>query len=149
MTTGRRESGRIAVLGLMGAVGLSLWPIGMGGAMPVGGDVTQFFLGPMSFLSQSLRHGRLPLWNDLWGFGFPGVGESQMGVFYPPHWLLYGLLPVETAYTASLVLHSLWGALGAYFAARRFGASPRGAALGAFAWSACGFFDIHQPHQWG
>ena len=101
------------------------------------------------FSQNRCARGRLPLWNDLWGFGFPGVGESQMGVFYPPHWLLYGCLPVEMAYTASLVLHSLWGALGAYFAARRFGASPTGAALGAFAWSACGFFDIHQPHQWG
>jgi hypothetical protein len=149
LATGRRNAEYVALLGLLAAVAIWLWPIGLGGKMPVGGDVTQFFLGPMSFLSQSLRQGRVPLWNDLWGLGFPGVGESQMGVFYPPHWLLYGLLPVETAYTASLVLHSLWGALGAYVASRRFGASTVGAVLGAFAWSACGFFDIHQPHQWG
>ena len=62
-----------------------LWPIGVGGRMPVGGDVTQFSLGLMAVLGRAIRAGRLPLWNDLWGYGFPGLAESQMGVFYPPH----------------------------------------------------------------
>src|SRR4051794_16001811 len=70
-----------------------LWPLGVGGRMPVGGDVTQFSIGLMAFYRRSLLAWRLPLWNDLWGFGFPGLAESQMGVYYPPHWLLYGLLP--------------------------------------------------------
>lgn len=125
-----------------------LWPIGLGGAMPVGGDVTQFSMGLMAFLGRSLRAGHLPLWNDLWGYGFPGLAESQMGVFYPPHGLLYGLLPVETAYTASLVLHTLWCGLGATWAARRFGISRGGAVLAAWSWAASGFFVIHLPHQW-
>ena len=126
-----------------------LWPIGPGGSMPVGGDATQFSMGLMAFLRSSLRAGRLSLWNDLWGFGFPGVAESQMGVFYPPHLLLYGSLPTEIAYTASLVLHTLWAAVGANWAARRFGTSEAGAALAGFAWATCGFFLIHLPHQWG
>ncbi|MBX6316588.1 MAG: hypothetical protein IRY99_27285, partial [Isosphaeraceae bacterium] len=126
-----------------------LWPIGIGGRMPVGGDVTQFSIGLMAVLRGAIRAGRLPLWNDLWGFGFPGVAESQMGVFYPPHLVLYGLFPTELAYTLSLVLHTAWGALGASWAARRFGISDRGAALAGFAWAACGFFLIHLPHQWG
>lgn len=138
-----------AITGLLIALGAWLWPIGVGGAMPVGGDVTRFFLGLMAVLGESYRAGRLPLWNDLWGFGFPGLAESQMGVFYPPHLLLYGLLHTTAAYTASLVLHTAWAALGAFWAARRFGASPLGAAFGAFAWSASGFFIIHLPHQWG
>lgn len=126
-----------------------LWPIGLGGRMPVGGDVTQFSIGLMAFLGRSLREWRLPLWNDLWGYGFPGVGESQMGVFYPPHWLLYGLLPVEWGYTASLVLHTLWGSLGASWTARRFGVSPVGSALSGFAFATSGFFYVHLSHQWG
>ncbi|MBV8556653.1 MAG: hypothetical protein JO116_13915 [Planctomycetaceae bacterium] len=126
-----------------------LWPIGIGGRMPVGGDVTQFSIGLMAVLGRTIRSGRLPLWNDLWGYGFPGVGESQMGVFYPPHLLLYGLLPTEVAYAASLVLHTIWGGLGGWWAARRFGVSPAGSALAGSAWSASGFFVIHLPHQWG
>jgi hypothetical protein len=117
--------------------------------MPVGGDVTQFFLGLMGVLTGSLAEGRLPIWNDLWGYGFPGIGESQMGVYYPPHLVLYGLLETETAYVASLVLHTLWGAIGAWWAARRFGVSAVGAGLAAFAFAAGGFFVIHMPHPWG
>ncbi|MHC5540703.1 hypothetical protein ACYOEI_20990, partial [Singulisphaera rosea] len=126
-----------------------LWPIGLGGKMPVGGDVTQFSLGLMAELGRALHAGRLPLWNALWGYGFPGLGESQMGVYYPPHWLLYGLLSLEVAYVASLLLHTLWGGVGAYWAARRFGVSPTGSALSGFAWASSGFYLIHLPHQWG
>jgi hypothetical protein len=103
----------------------------------------------MAELSRSLKAGRLPLWNDLWGYGFPGVGESQMGVYYPPHWFLYGLLQPEVGYAWSLVLHTLWGSFGAYWAARRFGVSETGAVLTGFSWSTCGFFLIHLSHQWG
>jgi hypothetical protein len=131
------------------AVAAWLWPIGFGGKMPVGGDVTQFSIGLMAVLGRALREGHLPVWNDLWGYGFPGVGESQMGVYYPPHWLLYGLLPVEAAYTASLVLHTLWGSFGASWCARKFGASAVGAALAGYSWAACGFFAVHLTHQWG
>ncbi|MEO6809821.1 MAG: hypothetical protein ABI353_11975 [Isosphaeraceae bacterium] len=134
---------------LLAALAAWLWPIGPGGKMPVGGDVTSFSIGLMAVLQRAIQGGRLPLWNDLWGFGFPGVAESQMGVFYPPHLMLYGLLPTETAYTGSLVVHTVWGALGVYWASRRFGVSTIGAALGAFAWTTCGFFVIHLPHQWG
>ncbi|MFI5457459.1 MAG: hypothetical protein ACHRXM_18605 [Isosphaerales bacterium] len=126
-----------------------LWPIGIGGKMPVGGDVTQFFLGVMGVLSESLREGRLAVWNDLWGYGFPGLAESQMGVYYPVHVILYRWLTTETAYVVSLVLHTLWGGLGTFWAARRLGISSAGAALSAFSWSACGFFLIHLAHPWG
>src|SRR6516165_2800140 len=96
-----------AVLTVVAALLAWLWPIGIGGKMPVGGDVTQFFLGLMGFLSEALRVGELPVWNDLWGYGFPGLAESQMGVFYPPHPILYGRMSTEAAYVASLVLHTI------------------------------------------
>jgi hypothetical protein len=126
-----------------------LWPIGIGGKMLVGGDVTQFFMGLMGFLSASLSAGRLPVWNDLWGYGFPGLAESQMGVYYPPHWVLYGLLNTETAYAWSMVIHTVWGGLGAFWAAGKFGISRVGSMLAALSWSTCGFFLIHLAHPWG
>ena len=133
--------------GMVVAVMGWLWPIGAGGQIPVGGDATQFSMGLMAFLRESLRVGRWPLWNDLWGFGFPALAESQMGVYYPPHGL-YALLSTETAYAASLAAHFAWGALGAAWLARRLGVSERGAALSGFAWATSGFFLIHLPHQW-
>ncbi len=139
----------VAALAVLAAMLAWLWPIGIGGKMPVGGDVTQFFLGLMGFLSESLKEGQIPIWNDLWGYGFPGLAESQMGVYYPPHALLYQYLNTETAYVVSLVLHTLWGALGTFWASRRMGISGVGSALAAFSWSACGFFMIHLAHPWG
>ncbi|WP_165064679.1 hypothetical protein [Paludisphaera rhizosphaerae] len=130
---------------------LLIWltPFSLGTAMPVGGDATQFFLGLMATLSSALAERRLPVWNDLWGYGFPGVGESQIGAFYPPHVVLYGLLSVERAYVLSLVLHTLWAGLGACWAARVFGAGRLGAGLAGFVYAASGFFVIHMPHPWG
>ena len=153
-SSGLEQSGRLkssAAGGLAVTVALLawLWPIGIGGKMPIGGDVTNFFLGLMAVLGESLREGRLPVWNDLWGYGFPGLAESQMGVFYPPHVILYKFLATETAYVASLVLHTLWGGLGAFWAARKLGISSAGSALAAFSWSACGFFMVHLAHPWG
>jgi hypothetical protein len=139
----------LAVSSLLVALLIWLWPIGAGGKMPVGGDVTQFFLGLMGFLSASLKQGRLPIWNDLWGYGFPGIGESQMGVYYPPHLLLYRCLGTEHAYVASLILHTVWAGLGTWWAARQFGVSPLGSAFAGFVFSASGFFVIHMPHPWG
>ena len=69
----------LAVLAVVAALLAWLWPIGIGGKMPVGGDVTQFFIGLMGFLGESLRAGRLPVWNDLWGYGFPGPGGEPDG----------------------------------------------------------------------
>ncbi len=158
-TSGAIRTRLAAGLAVVVALLAWLWPIGIGGKMPVGGDVTQFFLGLMGFLSDALHQGELPVWNDLWGFGFPGLAESQMGVFYPPHLVLYGrsfteLIRskgpfTEASYVASLVLHTLWGGLGAFWASRRMGVSGVGSALAAFAWSTSGFFLVHLAHPWG
>lgn len=135
-------------LALLGAVSAWLWPIGLGGRMPVGGDVTQFALGLMAVLHRAISAGRLPLWNDLWGYGFPGVAESQMGVFYPPNLILYRLCSTEVAYTLSLTVHAVWAGLGAAWAARRFAVSPWGSALSGLAFAMSGFFLIHLTHHW-
>lgn len=144
-----RKVTALATLAMVAMLLIWLWPFGLGGGIPVGGDVTQFFLGLMSFFSESLAARRIPVWNDLWGYGFPGIGESQMGVFYPPHLLLYGLLSLERAYVTSLVLHTLWGGLGAFWMARRFSVGAIGSALAGFVFAASGFFVIHMPHPWG
>ncbi len=143
------ETRGIGLIVLAAAILFWLWPIGVGGAMPAGGDVTQFFLGLMAFYGNSLAEGRLPVWNDLWGYGFPGLAESQMGVFYPVHLILYRWLNTEAAYVVSLVAHTLWGGLGAYWMGRRIGTSRTGSTLAAFCWTTCGFFLVHLAHPWG
>ncbi len=42
-----------------------------------------------------------------------------MGVYYPPHFILYRWLEIETAYVTILLGHPLLGAVGVYWWARR------------------------------
>ena len=123
--------------------------IGFFGLMPVGGDASRFGLGLMAEQSRAMAALRIPLWNSLWGYGFPALAESQLGVFYPPHLLLYSLLPLEAAYSFDMAFHALWAAVGAWLLARRICISPQGASLTGIAFAGSGFFLVHLPHHWG
>ena len=133
---------------IAGVVVAWLAPITLLGKMPIGGDVTSFFLPLMAYYRRALLDGRIPLWNELWGFGFPGLAESQMGVFYPPHLILFSLFETETAYSVNIVLHFVLAGWFAYFCGRTFGLKPWGATLAGLIFAGNGFFIIHFPHQW-
>ena len=79
LVRGQAGLGLAALSALFLGVLAWLWPIGAGGMMPVGGDVTQFFLGLMGTLSVALREGRLPVWNELWGYGFRVWERARWG----------------------------------------------------------------------
>jgi hypothetical protein len=133
---------------LVVAVCLWNWPV-FAGRQPAGGDVTTFFSPLMTSYARSLAEGQWPpLWDDHWGYGFPALAESQMGVFYPPHILLFGVLAPATAYSINLLLHVLLAALFAYLAGRTLGLGPMGAGLCGLVFFAGDFFTIHAPHQW-
>jgi hypothetical protein len=125
-----------------------LAPITLLGKMPIGGDVTSFFLPLMAYYRQALLDGRVPLWNELWGFGFPMLAESQAGVFYPPHLVLFSRFETETAYSLNIVLHHLLSGWFAYLCGRAFGLRRWGATLTGLVFAGNGFFIIHFPHQW-
>jgi len=57
-----------------------------------------------SFFHDALDEGRLPLWNDHLGLGYPLYAEGQIGAFYPPNWLLFQFPPL-VALDLSRVLH--------------------------------------------
>ena len=97
----------------------------------------------MTYYADRLAGGELPLWNPQWGFGFPALAESQMGVFYPPHLLLYGLFDIDLAYGLNMLVHALLAAGFAFWCGRAFGLRPWGAALTAivfFTTLAAGFY---------
>ncbi len=146
----RRDQLR-AVLPFVAIVAIvTIWlaPITLLGKMPIGGDVTSFFLPLMSYYRGALVDGRVPLWNELWGFGFPMLAESQAGVFYPLHLVLYRLFDVEAAYSINLVVHHVLAGWFAYYCGRSFGLRRWGATLAALVFAGNGFFIIHFPHQW-
>ncbi|MGZ6339317.1 MAG: hypothetical protein ACXWNG_03010 [Candidatus Limnocylindrales bacterium] len=78
------------------------------------------------FFHDALSHGRLPLWNDDLGLGFPLYAEGQIGAFYPPNWLIY-LLPPLAALDVARILHLVLAGTGAGFLALRVAGSRGGA----------------------
>ena len=84
-----------ALLALLVGLIVWLWPIGFGGRMPVGGDVTQFSLGLMAVLGRAHpRRAAAALERPL-GLRIPRPGREPDGGLLPAALLLYGLLPLE------------------------------------------------------
>ncbi len=85
-----------------------------------------------SFFHDALTQGRLPLWNDQLGLGYPLYAEGQIGAFYPPNWLIY-LLPPLQALDATRVLHLTLAGTGAGLIALKLSGGQKGAVLAAVA----------------
>jgi len=117
------------------------------GYEPVGGDPDRLYRPLKIELSRALREGRLPFWSERFGLGAPLVAESHVAAFYPPNLLLYGLLDVSTAYRLSMWLHYLALVATTYFLGRSLAITSWGSALGAVAFTLCGFQTIHSSHE--
>lgn len=81
-----------------------------------------------SFFHEALAAGRLPLWNDQLGLGFPLYAEGQIGAFYPPNWLLFRLPPLD-ALDAVRVIHLTLAGVGAGLVALRLSGSRTGSLI--------------------
>ncbi|HEY7738434.1 MAG TPA: hypothetical protein VIC63_05310 [Candidatus Limnocylindria bacterium] len=79
---------------------------------------------------QALTEGRLPIWNDDLGLGFPLYAEGQIGAFYPPNWLVFQLDPLP-AMDLHRLLHLTMAGIGAGLLALRVSGSRQGALVAA------------------
>lgn len=88
---------------------------------------------------KSWGRGQLPAWNPYQLAGTPLLANSQSAALYPPH-ILLGVLHVRTTAAMSILawLHLAWAGLGAFFLARKLGASEIGGVIagGSFCCSA-------------
>lgn len=127
-------------------VGVLLCPL-FAGIEPIGGDPDLMYRPIKRELVRSLREGTLPFWSDRFGLGVPLAAESHVAAFYPPNWVLYGLLDVPAAYRLSLWLHYVALAATTYACARVLGQSRPASSLVAIGFSLCGFQAIHAAHE--
>ena len=97
-------------------------------------------------LSDALRSGRVPEWNDLVGFGTQFAASSANGVTYPPLWLV-AALPLPVSMDLVMVLHVLLSGIGTALFARRLGANALGAAFAGAAFMACGYVASIAPNK--
>jgi hypothetical protein len=140
---GRRDFPLFLALVLVGVI--------LGGLLvgyePTGGDPDRLYRPLKTELSRALREGTLPFWSVRMGLGVPLVAESHVAAFYPPNLLLYRLLDVSTAYRFSMWVHYLALVATTYLLGRSMGVAPWGSALGAVAFTLCGFQTIHSSHE--
>lgn len=105
---------------------------------------------PLKYLlAQSLKEGTLPFWTTLIGNGAPVLSESQIGALYPPHLLLFKILPTLMAFNLNLFLHFLLAAWGTYLFCRvSFRLGWAASLLAALTFSLSGFMitRIHQTN---
>ena len=146
-----RLGGRFATAGgvAFAAVALALlfwWPL-FGGAGFIGGDVYSYYLPQKVVYAEDLAAHRLPLWNNRAGHGYPIVGESQTGPFYPANLFLYSLLPINLAYNANHVLHYLLAFAFTWLYARSLALSRWSAGLAALVY-VYGWFPSRSCWEW-
>ncbi len=142
--------GRVFLLGAFGcAVVLTLlfWgPLWTGGGF-VGGDVYSYYFPQKTFYAESLQAGEFPLWNNRTGHGYPLVGESQTGPFYPFHLAFYSVLDANTAYNVNHLLHYILAFVFMALYARQIGLTFGPALLMALVYT-YGWFPSRNCVEW-
>lgn len=144
-----RRSKREWVIVLLFAVALTVvfWSdIWQGGGI-IGGDLFTYFMPQKQFLAERLQAGEFPLWNNRTSFGYPIVAESQTGGLYPPHFVLYRLFDINTAYNINQLLHYVATFVFAWLLAREIGVKSVGALLAALIYT-YGWFPARLCLEW-
>ncbi len=99
------------------------------------------------FFGRELQQARLPLWLPDVYMGYPIQAEGQMGAFYLPNLLLFGLLPPLPALNLSVLLPFFVAAFATYALARKLGAAIWPSLIAAAAYALGGFYVAHVKHM--
>ena len=109
-------------------------------------DIAAYFEPLWTAAARSMTKGELPSWAlGAWS-GQPLLGDPQLGIFYPPHWMWLALAPVR-AYAISIVFHSALAASGTYVLARFLGRSRVASCTAAIAFSVGAYFVLEARHE--
>ena len=135
------------VLGCSTLLTLMFWgPLWFGSGF-VGGDLYSYFFPQKAYLADRLHAGEFPLWNNLTGFGYPVLGESQTGAAYPPYLMAYFFLEPNTAYNLQHLLHYFLCFGGVWLYCQRIGMRTSGAMLAAIVFT-YGWFPPRACLEW-
>ncbi|HKJ02698.1 MAG TPA: YfhO family protein, partial [Longimicrobiales bacterium] len=109
-----------------------------GGQVFFSRDIAPFFYPMKAYLVDSIRSGRLPLWNPWVLNGEPFFATLQPGALYPGSLLLY-VLPFSYAFGLLLALHYPLAGVGFYLLLRRWQHGRAAALLGGLAFMLGGY----------
>ncbi len=116
------------------------------GLLPPGGwvlgegyDMRGAYLLWHSQLKTAVLSGQLPLWDPAQFSGYPFLANPQIGLFYPPAWLMV-LLPVQIGVSFYALFHFWVAGYGLFRLVRHLGGDWVGSAVAALAFTFSAFF---------
>ncbi len=109
-------------------------------------DLMHFNTPLRKTVSDSLKNFELPLWEPNIGQGFPIFDEGQIGLFYIPNLLLFGLFPFWIAFNLGYIVTFLIAALGTYLLSRSLGLNKAGSYLAGITYSFSPLIVLHLHH---
>lgn len=101
-------------------------------------DLYLHFFFRKQLLSEFLRNGQVPLWNEFLHGGRPYWGDLSNALLHPSN-LLYAVLPTTTAFNLIIIFHFLLMGAAMYALARGLGVSPSASALAGVVGELCGY----------
>lgn len=117
-------------LGVLSLVFLGDYLIPPSGQFLGGSDMVGQLAQGLRLVVAELHAGRLPLWNPYLASGLPLWANPQLGLLYPPNWILL-VLRWEVGISLITAFHLFWIGLGMYVWARGHDLSIGGAVVGA------------------
>jgi len=118
------------------------------------GDFTETFGLFRDIAYRSFVAGRFPLWADCLYSGYPFHADPQAAVFYPPVWLLFGVLRLQgwgnfpiRALVLEVAAHYLFTSFGVYWFLRGLALRRPAAVLGALVFTYGGYLTGYPPLQ--
>lgn len=109
-------------------------------------DILHFNIPIRTFSQEALKNWRLPLWEPALGQGYPLLDEGQIGFFYIPNIILFGLLPFSLAFNLSYLTTFIVAAFGTYLLARSMGLGKTGSYLAAITFTFSPIFVLQISH---
>lgn len=119
-------------------------PLVLFGPMLVRGEVLFWGTPMLQFVPwrqlafEMLSEGVLPLWNSSLGMGAPLLANYQLGLLYPPNWLLF-VTGAAWGHALLMMLHLILGGWGMIALARKLGLGPLGQTTAGLAFSLSGY----------
>ncbi|HYR92324.1 MAG TPA: YfhO family protein [Terriglobia bacterium] len=112
------------------------------------GDLITSFYPFHALASRAIQEKELPLWNPYILAGAPFQANSQSAMFYPLNSLYY-ILPINAAWTISLIIRLFLAAMFMALFVRAIGGSTAGSIVSGLIFSSCGFITSWQGQGLG
>ena len=110
-------------------------------------DAVNYFYPYFFTVSNSLRHGELPLWNPYLFNGFPTIANIEAQIFYPLNLLFLPFTPFTPyAVNLSLILHCFLAGVFMYFLCRNYLMNHWACLLSAMVYMLSGYTIGHFQH---